>query len=371
MLDKGHLTGTLAVACHSILGRDFLKIGDRLGEGQEPRPFFQVNLPGRGLHLLLKRRFRSLSWSPRATAAALISIAALSALPALGGEGDGRLSLRVGGGAGFLGWGDVESLKDSYKNQILYAASRLGIETAGSCVNPRVGRQMEVELRYDWNRRFSLGFTCAQNHRSGEAVLTADWPPFLTSRHVWNQDTSLFTAALNAYWNLPLNRRSAVYVAAGAGLGSAVWNYKIRDEEKIDITVWEQIEGTARDLGFLLQAGIGYEFRLTRRWILFAEVRGQFISLNDWKADHAETTDAQPARAVGDTSDAFGEKLWLAEIAASGGRPAQVILLASTFSPGAGLYNGVRAFRVNFSGVVLQAGVRLELGPRPGSSNTR
>jgi len=162
-----------------------------------------------------------------------------------------------------------------------------------------------------------------------------------------------------------------VYIAAGAGLGSAVWNYKIRDEETIDITVWEQIEGTARDLGFLLQSGIGYEFRLTRRWILFAEVRGQLLSLNDWKADHAETTDAQPARAVGDTSDAFGNKLWLAEIAASGGRPAQVILLASTFSPGAELYNGVRAFRLNFSGVVLQAGVRLELGPRPGSSNTR
>ncbi len=82
---------------------------------------------------VLKRRFRGLSWRPRATAVAFFFIAALSALPAPGGEGDGRLSLRVGGGAGFLGWGDVESLKGSYKNQILYAASRLGIETAGSC----------------------------------------------------------------------------------------------------------------------------------------------------------------------------------------------------------------------------------------------
>ena len=348
-----------------------MKIGDRLGEGQEPRTFLQVNLPGRGLHQLLKRRFHGLSWRPRATAAALISIAALSALPALGGEGDGRLSLRVGGGAGFLGWGDVESLKDSFKDQILYAASRLGIETAGSCVNPSVGRQMEVELRYDWNRRFSLGFAYGRNHRSGETVLTADWPPFLTSRHVWNQATSLATAVLNAYWNIPLNGRSAAYVAAGAGLGSAVWKYKIRDEETIDITVWEQIEGTARDLGFLLQAGIGYEFKLTRRWILFAEVRGQLLSLNDWKADHAETTDAQPARAVGEASDTDHDKLWLAEIAASGGRPAQVILLASAFSPDTGLYNGVRAFRLNFSGIVLQAGIRLGLGPRPGFSNTR
>jgi hypothetical protein len=298
-------------------------------------------------------------------------LAALSVLPAQGESVTARWSLRAGGGAGLLGWGDVEALKDSYSRQIRYAASQWGIETAGSCANPRIGWQAEVEVRFDLSRRFSLGLAWGLNRRSGETVLTADLPPLLTSRHAWSQSTGLTTMALNAYWNLPLSNRSGAYVTAGAGIGSAVWRYKIRDEETIDTASWEQVEGTARDRGPLVRAGIGYEFRIAKRWLMFAEIRGQLLSLGDWRTEQTTSTDATSAGAYAETSETPPDKLWLAEVAASGGRPAQALLLASMFSPDPRLYDGARPFRLNFSGAVFQVGVRLELGSRPDSSKAR
>ncbi len=306
-----------------------------------------------------------------AAAAAMALMAVSSALPARGESATGRWSLRAAGGAGLMGWGDVESLKDSYSRQIQYTTSQWGIETTGSCANPRIGWQAEVELRFDLSRRFGLGLACGLNRRSGETVLMADLPPLLTSRHAWSQGTVLATLALNAYWNLPLSNRSGAYITAGAGMGSAVWRYKIRDEETIDTASWEQVEGTARDRGLLVRAGIGYEFRVAKRWILFAEIRGQLLSLGDWKAEQTASTDATPIGAAQRASETPSDRLWLAEIAASGGRPAQVLLLASVFNPDPRLYDGVRAFRLNFSGAVFQVGVRLEIGSRPDSSKAR
>ena len=303
--------------------------------------------------------------------ASMVLMATLTAFPATGGEGNGRLSLRACGGAGLLGWGDVKFLKDSHNQQILYAASKWGMETAGSCANPPIGWQAEVELRYDLNRRFGLGIACGRNRRTGETAMTADLPPFLTSLHTWGQSTVLTTAVLNAYWNLPLDARSTAYVSAGAGFGSAVWNCKIRDEETIDIASWEQIKGTARDQGLLVQAGVGYEFRVAKRLILFVEARGQILSLNDWQGEFINSTDATQSAPLVNASSALPKKIWLGEIAASGGRPVQAVLVASTFSPDPELYDGVRAFRLNFSGAVFQVGFRLELGARPWSSDTR
>ncbi len=283
--------------------------------------------------------------------------------PAWGGELQNRWSLKVGGGIGLLGWGDVEALKNSFHQNVQYAAERLGIETTGSCENPRAGWHGEVELCLELNRRFSLGLAIGYHKRSGETVLRADWPPYLASSHAWSQASTVTPATLNAYWRIPLGSRSGVYVRAGAGLAWAVWKYRVRDEETMDFTSWEQIEGTARDRGFVFQAGLGFEIRIMKRLAAFVEARGQILSLGDWRTDQFNSTDA--------ASEMISARLWLAEVAFSGGRPAQALLLASATRPAAWLYDGVRPVRLNLSGGIFLAGLRLELDNLLSSSNPR
>ena len=291
------------------------------------------------------------------TCAVLVALAAVSA-----GAGDwkNRLSLKVGGGLGLLGWGDVETLKDSFHQQVRAAADEFAIATTGTCENPRLGWQGEVELQVDLNPRLSFGLAVGRYSRSGETILKADWPPFLTSRHTWSQASTITPVTLNAYWRFPLGARSGAYVKAGAGLASAVWKYKVRDEEAIDFLSWEQIEGTARDIGLLAQAGLGYEVQVAKRLAVFVEARGQLLSLDGWRTDQVNSTDA--------SSETISGRLWLAEAKASGGRSAQTLLLASASIPDARPYNGVRAIRLSFSGGIFLVGLRLELGARPSSS---
>jgi hypothetical protein len=291
-----------------------------------------------------------------------VLIASLTVGTAAAGAGDwkSRLSLKVGGGVGLLGWGDVGQLKDSFQQQVRHAAGQFAIPTTGTCANTRLGWQGEVELQVDVNPRLGLGLALGRFSRSGETVLNADWPPFLTSKHTWSQGSTITPVVLSASWRLPLGARSEAYVRAGAGVASAVWKYKARDEETIDFASWEQIEGTARDRGLLAQAGLGYQIRLGKRLSVFAEARGQLLSLAGWRTDHINSTDA--------SSESFSGSLWLAEVAPSGGRPARTLLLASESRPNGMLYGETRPVRLDFSGVIFQVGLRLKLGAPPSSA---
>jgi hypothetical protein len=277
----------------------------------------------------------------------------MAAAPARAGDWKSRFSLKVGGGMGVLGWGDVETLKSSFHQQVRDAASAFAIETTGACENPRTGWQGEVELQFDLNPRIGFGLAVGRYSRSRETVLKADWPPFLTSQHTWSQASTIIPVTLSAYWRLPLGARSRAYIKAGAGLASAVWKYKIRDEETIDFLSWNEIEGTAGDKGLLVQAGLGYEIRIARRLAAFVEARGQILSLDGWNTDQENSTDV--------SSERISQKLWLVESAPSGQRPAQTLLIASAARPDGSLYNSARPARLNFSGGIFLVGIRLEL----------
>lgn len=311
-----------------------------------------------------RRVGRAWRLSPAAVLVVLAVLAAgLAAAPAWAGDWKNRLSLKVGGGLSLLGWGDVETLKNSFGQGVREAASAFGIATSGTCENPRLGWQGEVELSVDLNARLGLGLIIGRYSRSGETVLNADWPPFLTSRHAWRQASSITPVILSAYRRFPLGARLEAYLKAGVGLASAVWKYKVRDEETIDFCSWEQIEGTARDSGLLAQAGCGFEIRVAKRLTAFVEGRGQLLSLAGWKTEHVHSTDA--------SSEKISGTLWLAEVEASGGSPARTLLIASESRPVWGFYDGLRPVRLNFSGGIFLAGLRLELGKRPPASNPR
>jgi len=309
------------------------------------------------------RRRLGRAWRlPPAVALAVLA-AVLAAAPAWAGDWKSRLSLKVGGGFNLLGWGDVETLKNLFGQGVRDAAAALGVATSGSYENPRWGWQGEVELQVELNSRFGLGLAVGRYSRSGETVLTADWPPFLTSRHAWSQASTITPVILSAFRRFPLGARSEAYIKVGVGLASAVWKYKIRDEETIDFCSWEQIEGTARDGGFLAQAGWGFEIRVAKRLTAFVEGRGQILSLAGWKTEHVHSTDA--------SSEEISGRLWLAEVGPSGGSPARTLLIASESRPMGGFYDEVRPVRLNLSGGVFLAGLRLELGKRPPASNPR
>ncbi len=298
----------------------------------------------------------------RLAAVVLIALAgALAGVPAVAGDWKDRLSVKMGGGLNVLGWGDVGALKDSYQEQVRSAAEQFGIATTGTCENPRLGWQGEAEICIDLNSRLSLGLAVGRDFRRGETVLNADWIPFLRSKHIWNQGSTITPVSASAYWHFPLGARSRAYVKAGAGLASAVWKYKIRDEETIDSLSWEQIEGTARDQGPLVQAGLGYEIRVAKRLTAFVEARCRLLFLAGWRADHTHATDA--------SSETISGRVWLAEVMPSGGRPAQTWLLVSESPPAASLYSGVRSFRLNLSGGIFQIGLRLGLGSSPSPSS--
>jgi len=306
-----------------------------------------------------RRNGRAGRWLPAAVLAVLAAVLAVA--PALAGEWKNRWSLKVGGGLGLLGWGDVETLKNSFHQQVRDFAGAFAIATTGTCENPRLGWQGEVELRVDVSPRLGFGLAGGRFSRSGETVLKADWPPFLTSLHIWGQGSTITPVTLSAYWRFLSGVRSGAYIRAGAGLASAIWKYKIRDEETIDFASWEQVEGTARDKGLLVQAGMGYEIRIAKRLTAFVEARGQICSLDGWRTDQINSTDA--------SSENISETLWLVERAPSGGRAAEALLIASSLPPDARPYGSARPVRLDFSGGVFLAGIRLELGRRPSSSS--
>lgn len=297
-----------------------------------------------------RRNVRAKRWLQAAALAILAG--RLAVVPAEAGEWKSRLSLKVGGGMGILSWGDVETLKNSYRQQVHDAGGALAIATTGTCENPRTGWQGEVELQFSLNPRFGLGLALGRFSRSQECVLKADWPPNLTSSHTWSQASTITPVALSAYWRLLSGARSRAFIKAGAGLAWAVWKYKIRDEETIDFTSWEQIEGTARDKGLFVLAGLGYELRVAKWLTAFVEARGQILSLDGWRTEQLNSTDA--------TSERISEMLWLVESEPSDQRPARTSFVASASRPDGSRYYGARPVRLNFSGGIFLMGIRLE-----------
>jgi len=277
---------------------------------------------------------------------------ALSVLPGPA-SADGKFSLRLQGGWAYLSAGDINPGTQAYfdwreaqwgASEFGYRAAHNGFELGGDIIyelTPRLG--LGLGVGYLRISRASRSFLSIPDVIGPYASLDVD--PTLTALPI----------RLGLYLTIPLNRTFNFNADAGASVYlrarySDVWRmaYQAMDTEAGYIDITTQTEKKAAPIGF--QGGIGLEYKLSRKLFLCLDARGRYARFRGLEGSSALTSDFRAP---------FSEHgiLYYESVPMLTGSP-RLIMVQN--SPPDGPGGEPRQAVVDFSGVSLQAGIRIQ-----------
>jgi opacity protein-like surface antigen len=263
-----------------------------------------------------------------------------------------KFTLKLSGGYGSVSSGDLAAVTDGLNEQMADIARLAGASVTDEIENAKWGPEFEGELVYNFTERWGIGLSLGYIRKSIESMAELQVGTYARVSFEWEPIYKAIPITLNGYFNLPIASKVSTYFKAGIGYYFATWDYTVRTEnELVGITVWEEEEGTAKDSGFGLQGGFGFEFNVSDSVAFFVEGTGRYVNLKDWDVDNTHT-------------DALGSEtetgyLWYVEKYEGDTDNYYSTLELSDEEPSDPNYRNVRKLEVSFSGVIFKVGVKI------------
>jgi opacity protein-like surface antigen len=199
-----------------------------------------------------------------------------------------RFSIKLTGGLGYIGFGDINTHLESYDN---YLSERTNYE-GGKTKTLHYGSDLEGELRLDISSKFAIsigiGYISGKNKSIFEYHGPYPFPTWFEANHNYFFKPKIKTIPLKLgiYYTIPLISRIHLFLNGGLGyyfskaslykhhLGSNVgWAVIYTKEEKYDVS--------ANSLGF--HGGIGFEYNITNNLALVLEAQGRYVKKKNLK----------------------------------------------------------------------------------------
>jgi len=219
----------------------------------------------------------------------------------------------------------------------------------------RIGSNFTGELFVDFTDNLSLGIGAGTLSHKEQKTIIRDIGCGTIWEHNYYPKISAVPITLSVYYGLPLFPRIRIVFNAGAGyyLGKLDWE---SDEE----STWGQrteIEWSARSSGLGFHGGIDFEFGITSRLAFVVGTRGRYAKIKGLTGDYNWRTQSS---IYGSSSGTLKDMtFWFAtwKNMATGKEYPKAVFFAN--NPHGGALLDSREGEVNFSGFVLQAGLKL------------
>ncbi|MBM3294455.1 MAG: hypothetical protein FJY82_08005 [Candidatus Aminicenantes bacterium] len=195
-----------------------------------------------------------------------------------------RFTLKVSGGAGYAGLGD---LARGLEGQRLYLQDEYG-QMEGSLEPPTLGMLVRGELIYALNSRLAVGLGLGYLRHAKAGEVSYGFGD-IGIRERFDPRLTVVPVELNLRLSLPLSRRAVLGFFAGPGFYLALLDYEYRMDIKLgafsgsDIYTFKSRRGAAG-----VQGGVGIELALGPRTAVVIEAVGRYARPADFQGDWTE-----------------------------------------------------------------------------------
>jgi len=274
-----------------------------------------------------------------------------------------RFSIKLSGGLGYIGFGDINTHLESYDNYLSEMTNYEGGKTKAL----HYGSDFEGEFRFDISSKFAIGIGIGFMTGKNKTYFEYEGPfPFHTP---WEFGQSYFLKPkvktipfkLKIYYLLPISVRANFFLNVGSGYyfskaslykchwssAYAGWWVIYTKEEKYDVS----------SNGFGFHGGIGFEYSIANNLALVLEVQGRYARLSNLKGNRyfsigtfSHYDEEEGTLYIGErdfTDEGYGENC-------------PDLIISSSKPSGEGFRN-IKEVSLDLSGITFRVGIRIKL----------
>ena len=252
-------------------------------------------------------------------------------------------------GAAISGDGDIGILADGFENFSRDLAGVMGLRKSGEIGWTRWARSVGGEFTIGLSPRVRLGLGFGWMAKTKENRSELGPSPLIKGELDFDADVLPLT--FSGYLFFPISDKCQVYIKGGPGYYWARFGYEIAT---IALGDEDRISGKARSGSLGFHGGLGAEYKISGRFALFAEAEGRYAKFTNWIGDEKHNDVEISSAAVWYTDQMYA--------AHSDLRQYYPFIAVGNDPPQSPLDKNVRRFAVDFSGLQIQAGVRIGFG---------
>ncbi len=267
-------------------------------------------------------------------------------------------SLKVSGGFGRAGLGDLDETERGHNARFGDLADLWGFEKTGGLALPHGGIDVNGEIVLHLSGRLAVGVGSGwmSKMEKDSEIIIRQASSGAQSLLRWTTSASVVPLTLNVYYRVPLSSRLSGSLKAGLGCYFAsleITSY--RKSELLNIQTWSQLAGTGRDYAMGYQAGLVLEYGVSNTFSFFLEGMGRLVNFKRWSVQYDYSSNA--------VTDATRTSSWwsVEELSRDNGKTYPGFLYSDQ-EPTASAYQNARKAEVDFSGFSVQAGLRFRFG---------